>query len=148
MKLSKGKTGAAGEFFVAGELTKKGYVASITIRNTKGIDVLVSSEDGRTTRAIQVKSSTGKNKAWILSQKAEDEFNDNLFYVFVNLKDSSERADYYIVPSKFVADFVKSSHSSWLSLPSKSGKLRKDTSMRKFEDPDQRYLEKWELLGL
>lgn len=148
MKLSKGKTGVAGEYFVAAELSKRGYVASITLRNTKGIDILASSEDGSTTRAIQVKASTGKNKAWIVSQKAEDEFNDNLFYIFVNLKESNERADYYIVPSKVVADYVRKSHADWLSSPSKSGKPRKDTSMRKFEDPNQKYLEKWELLAL
>jgi hypothetical protein len=148
MKLSKGKTGVAGEYFVAGELTKRGYVASITLRNTKGIDILVSSEDGSTTRAIQVKSSTGKNKAWIVSQKAENEFNDNLFYIFVNLKESNERADYYVVPSKVVADYVRKSHAAWLSSPSKSGKPRKDTSMRKFEDSNQEYLEKWDLLAL
>lgn len=148
MKLSKGKTGVAGEYFVAAELSKRGFVASITLRNTKGIDILVSSEDGSKTRAIQVKSSTGNDKSWIVSQKAEEDFNDNLFYVFVNLKESNQRADYYIVPSKVVAKYVKKSHSEWLNSPSKSGKPRKDTSMRKFDDKEGSYLEKWELLDL
>ena len=34
--------GIAGEFFVAAELTRRGYVASLTSKNTKAIDILVS----------------------------------------------------------------------------------------------------------
>ena len=143
MKLSKGKTGVAGEYFVAAELSQRGYVASITLRNTKGIDILVSTEDGSNAKAIQVKSSTGPNRSWIVSQKAENDFNDNLFYIFVNLKETNERADYYIVPSKIVADYVRKSHAEWLKSPSRSGKPRKDTSMRKFNDVEAKYLEKY-----
>ncbi|MFZ4773700.1 MAG: hypothetical protein ACOYK9_06915 [Chlamydiia bacterium] len=148
MKLQKGKTGVSGEYFVAAELSRRGYVASISLKNTKGIDILVSSEDGSMTRAIQVKSSSDANRSWILSKKAENDFNDNLFYIFVNLKSLQDRPEYYIVPSKVVAKYVKESHASWLSGTSKSGKVRNDTTMRKFDDLTGKYLEKWELLGL
>ncbi len=148
MKLSNGIIGVAGEYFVAAELSKLGYVASITLRNTKGIDILVSSEDGSKTRAIQVKSSMGKDQSWLLSKKAEGDYNANLFYIFVNMKDSNLRADYYIVPSKVVAEFLRKSHADWLRIPKKSGQARKDTTMRKFADKESKYLEKWSLLGL
>jgi hypothetical protein len=148
MKLEKGKTGVSGEYFVAAELSRRGYVASISLKNTKGIDILVSSEDGTKTRAIQVKSSTDDNSSWILSKKAEDDYNDNLFYVFVNLKSLQDRPDYYIVPSNIVAKYVKDTHAAWLSGSSKTGKPREDSSMRKFYDSDGIFLEKWDLLGL
>lgn len=148
MKLERGKTGAAGEYFVAAELIRRGYVASITLRNTKGIDILVSSEDGSNTRAVQVKASTNHNKSWILSNKAESEFSENLFYIFVNLKSEIERPDFYIVPSEIVAKYVKISHASWLSAPSKSGEIRKNSNIRKFDDVEEKYLEKWSLLNL
>lgn len=32
--------GVAGEYSVAGELSRKGYVATITLRNSKGIDIV------------------------------------------------------------------------------------------------------------
>ena len=32
-------TGVSGEYFAAAELSRRGYVASITLRNTKGIDI-------------------------------------------------------------------------------------------------------------
>jgi hypothetical protein len=148
MKLEKGKTGVSGEYFVAAELSRRGFVASISLKNTKGIDILVSSEDGSKTRAIQVKSSSDETRSWILSQKAEDNFNENLFYIFVNLKSLEDRPDYYIVPSKIVAKYVKESHANWLRGTSKSGKSRNDTTMRKFDDLPGKYLEKWDLLKL
>lgn len=148
MKLEKGKTGVSGEYFVAAELSRRGYVASISLKNTKGIDILVSSEDGSQTRAIQVKSSSDSNRSWMLSNKAENDFNDNLFYIFVNLKSLQDRPEYYIVPIKVVSKYVKESHANWLAGTSKSGKARNDTKMRKFDDLAGKYLEKWELLGL
>ena len=38
-KVSSILIGVAGEYFVAAELSRRGYVASITLRNTKGIDI-------------------------------------------------------------------------------------------------------------
>ena len=44
-KLSTIQTGVAGEYFVAAELSRRGYVASLTLRNTRGIDVLASNAE-------------------------------------------------------------------------------------------------------
>ena len=46
MKNSEAKilSGIAGEYFVAGELSRKGYIASITLRNTAGIDIIASNK--------------------------------------------------------------------------------------------------------
>jgi hypothetical protein len=43
--LSAIQTGIAGEYFVAAELTRRGHVAALTLRNTRGIDVLASNAD-------------------------------------------------------------------------------------------------------
>ncbi len=146
--LPKGLSGIAGEYFVAGELSRRGYVASITLRNTRGIDLLVSNADATRQVAIQVKTNQGRKPEWVLSKKAESFYADNLFYVFVNLKSPAERPDFHIVPSKVVADFVKSDHQNWLESPGKSGQAHKDNPVRKFRDPESRFLERWEVLGL
>src|SRR5437660_12290839 len=39
-KLSTIQAGVTGEYFVAAELSRRGYIASLTLRNTRGIDVL------------------------------------------------------------------------------------------------------------
>ena len=79
-------------------------------------------------------------------------FLDSLFYVFVDLKPNKEKPDFYIVPSKDAAKYVKESHADWLSQPSRTGKKHKDTDMRLFEIEDDatasKYLDKWENLGL
>lgn len=70
---------------MAAELTRRGYVASLTLRNTKGIDVLASNADATRTVGIQVKTSQGRRAEWMLNRKAEADLAENLFYVFVCL---------------------------------------------------------------
>jgi len=147
-KLPKGLSGVAGEYFVAAELSRLGYIASITLRNTRGIDILVSNATATRQIAIQVKTNQGSKPEWVLNKKAESFYADNLFYVFVNLKSPEERPDFYIVPSKVVADFVRSDHQRWLKTPGKGGQAHKDNPVRKFRDPERKFLERWDLLGL
>jgi hypothetical protein len=147
-KISSVLSGVSGEYFVAGELSRQGFIASITLRNTKGIDVLVSNVAVTRSVGLQVKTNRGERKGWLLNKKAEDYFADRLFYVFVNLKNNRSRPDYYIVPSKVVAEHVKKGHAEWLRTPGKRVKQHSDTSIRMFRDENDKYLEQWELLGL
>src|ERR1700692_3958048 len=78
-------TGVAGEYFVAAELSRRGYVASLTLRNTRGIDILASYVYATKSVGIQVKTNSGKKPHWLLSEKADRDMAENLFYVFVNL---------------------------------------------------------------
>jgi hypothetical protein len=72
--------GIAGEYFVAAELTRRGYVASLTGKNTKAIDILASSKDGSRAVSIQVKTSNNvKANKWMMNENAEKVFSDNLF---------------------------------------------------------------------
>ena len=49
--------GVAGEYFVAAELSRRGYIASISLRNTRGVDVLATNQDGSRSVTIQCKTS-------------------------------------------------------------------------------------------
>ena len=140
-------TGVAEEYFVAAELTIRGYIASITLRNTKGIDILVSNHDASESIGGQVKTNHGdRRKAWVLNSKAENSFKDNLFYVFVNLKGKNHRPDFYVVPSQIVANYVRETHQNWLETPGRGGRQHQDNSMRMFKDLNNEYLEKWTLI--
>ena len=97
---------------------------------------------------IQVKTNQGSKPEWVLNEKAEKFYADNLFYVFVNLKSQEERPDFYIVPSKIVAAYVESSHREWLKTPGKKGQAHKDNPVRKFRDEKEEYLNRWDLLSL
>lgn len=141
-------SGVAGEYFVAAELSRRGYLASITLRNTKGVDILCSNADATKTVAIQVKNNRRSNREWVVNQKAESFFADNHFYIFVNLHDDKQQPDYFIVPSKTVATHVKETYAAWLAASGKGGRAHVDTTMRKFTDLNEEYKDHWELLGL
>lgn len=141
-------SGVAGEYFVAAELSRRGYLASITLRNTKGVDILCSNADATKTVAIQVKTNRRSNREWVLNQKAESFYADNHFYVFVNLHDNEQQPDYFIAPSEAVATLVRETHATWLAAPGKDGRAHIDTTMRKFTDLSEEYKDRWDLLGL
>ncbi len=145
-KLPKGLTGIAGEYFVAGELSRRGYMASITLRNNDSIDIHASDLANHKIFAIQVKTNQNSVRRWPLSQKAENLHSDNMFYIFVAFKKIDERPEYFIVPSKDVAEQVKDGHQRWLETPGKKGQAHKDTSMRQFWDIEGKYLERWDFL--
>jgi hypothetical protein len=147
-KLSSILSGVAGEYYVAAELSKRGYIASITLRNSKGVDIVCTNEDASKSAAIQVKTNRRSSRDWMLNQKSEDYFADNLFYVFVNLNDNLRPPDFFIVSSKDVATHARDSHAEWLKTPGRGGQAHNDSTVRKFSDPDEEYLNRWDLLGL
>jgi len=59
-KLSGELSGVTGEHLVAAELSKMGYVSSITLRKTKGVDILAANQDSTKFIGIQVKTTQGK----------------------------------------------------------------------------------------
>ena len=147
-KIAHGLSGIAGEYFVAGELSRRGYLASITLRNTRGIDILVSNADASKSVGIQVKTGQHSRKSWILCGKAEQIFSDTLFYVFVNLNGLTAAPTYHVVPSKVVADYCKTSHAEWFATPGRHGQAHNDNDARNFADFDNKYLNAWDSLGL
>ncbi len=147
-KVSTTLIGVSGEYFVAAELSRRGYVASITLRNTRGIDIVASNEDGNKTINIQVKTKRKGVPDWIMTQKAEKITDSNMFYVFVSLYENDEKPEYHIVPSADVAEYISTYHKRWLETPGRGGKMHKDSAIRIWDDPDNTYLDRWDLLGL
>lgn len=153
--MSKILTGISGAYFVVAELSKSGYIATVTSRNTEGIDVLASNTNGSKVVSIQVKTSIYSpswRREWIMNKKHENIYSNNLFYVFVDLNENNKMPDFYIVPSKIVADYIKKSHQKWLDTPGRKGKKHNDTDMRMFEIKEdieaEKYHNKWSNLGL
>lgn len=147
-KLESQLVGVAGEYLVAGELSLRGYIASITLRNSRGIDIVASSSDGNKSVSIQVKTNSDGGKSWILNKKSEEFVSKNHYYIFVALGQISERPAFHIVPSKIVAEYASSLHANWLKGKKRDGAERKDSTMRKFNDHENKYLESWHLIKL
>ena len=144
----QGSIGIAGEFFVAAELTRKGFAASLTGKNTKTIDILASNKDGSRSIAIQVKTcNSQKHDRWKMSESSEKIFSDNLYYVLVNLHEG-DKPCYYFVPSEIVANRIAEKHKTWLETPGKKGQKHNNTTMRVFVFDDEaeknKYNQAWE----
>lgn len=154
MKLDAVLCGVAGEYFVAAELSRRGYLASITLRNSRRVDILVTNRDATKAVAIQVKTNQRGVAEWILNEKVEaapsgDDLPENLFFVFVNLPPNGDPPRYHVISRREVARRAKEGHASWLAIPGRGGKPRTaNNPIRKFKDTAGEYLDRWDLLGL
>lgn len=138
-------TGNSGEYFVAGELERRGFTCAVPMSNTKDFDILSISRETYNQYAIQVKTTSYKSKEWTLGKKNEDLIGDNIVYVFVSLNEL-DHPEYHIVPSKIVAETIKREHNEWLNTLGKNGQKHNDNPIRKFSDKEDKYLDNWDLL--
>ncbi|TAK67998.1 MAG: hypothetical protein EPO22_02405 [Dehalococcoidia bacterium] len=154
-KLSTILVGIAGEYLVAGELSRRGYKAAVTLRNTKGVDIYASSEKATRPVGIQVKTTRSTSvKQWWLGAKADNDYRDDLFYIFVNLNDG-EAPTYHIVPSETVARFSRH-WLHWMKAKNERSRAFKDSGKAALtfwpncQDQQTKggvFLDRWDLLG-
>lgn len=118
-------TGAAGQFYVAYELAAREINAAITLGSAPGVDVFASSSDGSRSLAFQVKTSRSAYRAkryghegfeWDVGASVIGKHSETFWYAFVDLQElngvCSPRA--YLVPSRWVAEFVKPGWSRYM----------------------------------
>ncbi len=138
-------TGVAGEYFVAAELSRRGWIATLTLKNTPNIDVLATTPDGRRTLNIQVKTrSIGNRQGWILNKGIETIVPGNNFYIaFVDLIGRDEKPDYFLIPKNLFAKWIKKRHQEWLATPGRRGRAHVDNPIRAFDRPQFNVFEKY-----
>ena len=144
-------SGIAGEYFVAGELSRRGYIACITLRNTAHTDVLAS--DGKKAVSIQIKTRCiEKADGWDLGNKPLEykKENSNIFYVLVAISSDPDHKEigYYIIPKNEFNQRVEKNFLDWKSSSKRNGEAKK--SERRFfrikEHPDfdiEKYRDNW-----
>ncbi|MPM06949.1 hypothetical protein SDC9_53253 [bioreactor metagenome] len=99
----------AGQFGVAHEMTRRGYLVSFTMGNAPAVDLLCKSPAG-TEFSVQVKSL--KSKTFFLYQNSLLESKSNLFFVFVLVPVSEEMnfnlkpAEYFVLNRKQFAEAI------------------------------------------
>jgi hypothetical protein len=99
-------TGNAGEYFVMGELLRRGYDAQLADRNTKDYDILVGQPTDKALRKVQVKSV--RAQPWYVSKaKFANTLRDQVT-IFVLLGDETGRKPirYFIARNHEIADHV------------------------------------------
>ena len=175
----KNAVALAGEFAVLSQLALRNYDANMTLGRTKGVDILVSDPDTGKMFKLEVKTKLRESEkqdsrskifgrvigGWLMSEKHETIADPSLFYCFVIIWKSADKATrkpthksrFFIVPNDVVAHYVKKQHELWRMEKKKEGKRVKGaTEMRVlrigFEDNEyalptptvERYEDNWE----
>ena len=101
--------GISSQFFIAGELCRRGLSAVVTLGNTPNTDILCSNLEGTRFVHIQVKTFVPGIKTCSVGKKAEKYYGDNFFWVLGGIPspDSKDEFIYYIIPSKIMAEKIK-----------------------------------------
>lgn len=133
----KSHRGNASQFYVAGELCRRGYAAVVTLGNTPNTDILCSDRAGTRFVHIQVKTLVPGTQTCSVGKKAELAFGPNFFWVLagIPLVGSNEQFRYFIVPSADMARHVGDTHAIWLATPGKGGKAHRDNPVRAVSIP-------------
>jgi hypothetical protein len=97
-------TGNAGEYFVMGELLRRGFDAQLADRNTKAYDVLVGLPTDKTLRKVQVK--TVRNAPWYVNMNhfQGDFLNQVTIYVLLGSESCKNPVRFFIARNRDVAD--------------------------------------------
>lgn len=98
--------GMRGEYAVAAEIVRRGYMAAMATKNAAGVDLFVTDAGCQNTCTIQVKTTTNQ-RFWNVGKVLRS---DTHIYIFVWFEDSEKREDhFYIVPSRVVEDIRRTS---------------------------------------
>lgn len=149
-----GLTGAAGEYHVAAELSRRDWLATVTIKNSPGTDVLAQKRDRSAVVAVQVKTASPGNNFTLNLKDEAPGIGDNEWYVLVSLAAPLERPSFYVMPRHAVAAVAFLEHRDWLA--GAAGRLHNAPRAGVQRTPNERrtirpawiagYLEMWELL--
>ncbi|SMG13988.1 hypothetical protein SAMN06265784_101685 [Paraburkholderia susongensis] len=133
----KSHRGNAGQFFVAGELCRRGYAAVVTLGNTPNTDILCSNRAGTRFVHIQVKTYDPRKPTCSVGVKAERTFGPNFFWVLAGIPGPGADGDfrYFVIPSAEMAQNVSAKHRRWLATPGKGGIAHKDNRVRAVSIP-------------
>jgi uncharacterized cupin superfamily protein len=154
----KSTRGNASQFFIAGELCRRGYSAVVTLGNTPNTDISCSNIAGTRFVHIQVKTFVPGNRTCSVGMKSEKDFGKNFFWVLGGIPKPNTNAsfEYYIIPASVMAKNVAEAHQLWLMSPGVKGQERNDSTVRTVYLPPyksaysnldiSKYRDRWDLI--
>jgi hypothetical protein len=117
----KYQTQWAAQFYAAAELTRRGYLVSLTFGNAPVVDLLVVSPNGKHFM-VDVKGQSTKN-FWLIQGREPD---DDLFYILVYLSTKNDYPDYFIISGSELM-LKRNEYNEYKEhINAKSGKYRDD----------------------
>ena len=111
--MDKNYRGNASQFFIAGELCRRGYSAVVTLGNTPNTDILCSNLEGTKFVHIQVKTFVPTNKTCSIGVMSEKNYGENFIWVLGGIPkpdDVESEFIYYIIPSPVLSEQITQRH--------------------------------------
>jgi hypothetical protein len=145
--MDKSYRGNASQFFVAGELCRRGYVAVVTMGNTPNTDVLCSNRDGTRFVHIQVKTFVPGIRTVSVGKKAEKNYGASFVWVLAGIPEpNTDKAfEYFLIPSADIAANVSAAHQKWLDSPGAKGQKHQDSNVRAIHLQPRVSLSGWDI---
>ena len=147
MAMEKSTRGNASQFFVAGELCRRGLLAVVTMGNTPNTDILCSNIEGTKFVHIQVKTFVPGGRTCSVGLKAEKDFGENFFWVLGGIPRAEDKSNpiYYIIPSSVMAKEIKKAHAMWLKAPGMKGQEHNENKVRTVHLPPYTSISGWDV---
>lgn len=145
--MEKSARGNASQFFIAGELCRRGYSAVVTLGNTPNTDILCSNIEGTRFVHIQVKTYVPGNSTCSVGLKSEKDFGENFFWILGGIPQPQSKSgfEYFIIPSTDMAKNIKEAHELWLKTPGKNGQAHNQTNIRTVHIPPYKSFSGWDI---
>jgi hypothetical protein len=147
MTRTAGLTGTAGEYYVAAELSLRGWLATPTIKNSPGTDVLAQYRERGILVAIQTKTASLNNEFMLNAGIEKPSFAENEWVVLVKLHGLVARPSFFVIPHNHVAAAAYARHKRSMPTPGRGGEPRRDTKIRMLIAKQfAGYEDRWDLL--
>lgn len=143
----KSTRGHASQFFIAGELCRRGWLAVVTMGNSPNTDILCSNKAGTRFVHVQVKTFVPGNRTCSVGVKAEKVFGRSFFWVLGGIPKpgSALPFEYYVIPSSMMAENIVKSHQLWLKTPGKNDRIHRDNTIRTVHIPPAKSFSGWDI---
>jgi hypothetical protein len=137
----------ASQFFVAGELCRRGFSAVVTLGNTPNTDILCSNIEGTKFVHIQVKTIIPGSRTCSVGRKAEKDFGEVFFWVLGGIPEPGSKSSfvYYIIPAREMAKHILEEHNLWLNTLGKKGQIHNDNKVRIVHLPPSKSTSGWDI---
>lgn len=119
MSLDKHLIGLTGEYFVAGVMSMKGWVASLTLKNYPSVDIFGLNSKTGVTINIQVKTTRVQNSYNIgLAHNQRNAIKDKITcpFVFVHI-DKSDNVRYFVLTQMNLIDLIEKTDDDYYNKP-------------------------------
>jgi len=144
-------SGMAGVYYVACELSRRGYIALPTNRNVAGFDIVASNQKGLNQTILQVKTLQSKANYWPINRPVPDymENSRRAFYIFVRFDKKQDKFECFIASPKDVATQIDGYVKTWYKKHDRS--IKPDNWTYGWWLPkgkEKHYLNRWDRLRI